>query len=183
MAAMSDRPFPFRAPARTMLAMASDASLVLRERRGLVRVRVNWPPPECGDRNPVLVFLSTEEVPTESVDALCRALCADACVVVLSVRTACRDTATTALEWAADHAAQLEADPGRVLLGGAGRGGALAAQVALRARENGWPALAADVLRVDDETGLCDVAPVLRSAMSSGRARGPKQHDHHEELN
>jgi alpha/beta hydrolase family protein len=183
MTAMHDRPFPFRAPARTMPAMASDASLVLRERRGLVRVRVNWPPPECGDTNPVLVFLSTEDEPTDSVDALCRAICADGCVVVLSVRTACPDTATTALEWAADHAAQLEADPGRVLLGGAGRGGALAAQVALLARENGWPSLAGDVLVVDDEDALCDVAPVLRSAMSSDRARGLKPHDHDEELN
>jgi acetyl esterase/lipase len=166
-----------------MPAMVSDASLVLRERTGLVRVRVNWPPPECGDRNPVLVFLSTDDEPTEDVDSLCRSLCAETCVVVLSVRTACRDTAATALEWAADHAAQLEADPGRVLLGGAGRGGELAAQVAQLARENGWPSLAGDVLRVDDEQGLCDVAPDLRRAMSSGRARGPKQHDHHEELN
>jgi hypothetical protein len=179
MAAMSDRPFPFRARPRTMAAMASDASLVLRERRGLVRVRVNWPPPECGDRHPVLVFLSTDEEPT---DTLCRSLCADACVVVLSVRTGCRDTAVTALEWAADHALQLEADPGRVLLGGAGKGGALAAQVALRARENGWPSLAGDVLLVDEQA-LCDVAPVLRRAMSSGRARGLNRHDHHEELN
>jgi acetyl esterase/lipase len=182
MTAMFDRPFPFRALARTMPAMASDASLVLRERRGLVRVRVNWPPPECGDRNPVLVFLSTDEEPTDTVDALCRSLCTEACVVVLSVRTACRDTAVTALEWAADHAAQLEADPGVVLLGGAGKGGAVAAQVALRARENGWPSLAGDVLLVDDEQALCDVAPVLRRAMSSGRARGLNRHDHHEEL-
>jgi acetyl esterase/lipase len=183
MAVMSDRPFPFRGRARTMPAMASDASLVLRERRGLVRVRVNWPPPECGERNPVLVFLSTDEEPTEDVDSLCRSLCAEACVVVLSLRTACRDTAATALEWAADHAAQLEADPGRVLLGGAGQGGALAAQVARLASENGWPSLAGDVLRVDDEQALCDVAPVLRRAMSTDRARGLRRHDHHEELN
>ena len=28
---------------------------------------------ECGERNPVLVFLSTEAEPTDTVDALCRA--------------------------------------------------------------------------------------------------------------
>jgi alpha/beta hydrolase fold len=176
-----------------MAAMTSDASLVLRERRtgraggrdrlGLVRVRVNWPPPECGGRHPVLVFLSTEQEPTETVDALGRALCAEGCVVVLSVRTDCRDTAATALEWAADHAAQLEADPDTVLLGGVGKGGELAAELASATRENGWPALAGEVLLVDGEQAICDVAPVLRRAMSSGRVLGlNRRYDQYEEL-
>jgi acetyl esterase len=165
-----------------MPAMTSDASLVLRQRRGLVRVRVNWPPPECGACNPVLVFLSTDEEPTDTVDALSRALCAEGCLVVLSVRTACHDTAATALEWAADHAEQLEADPGTVLLGGVGRGGELAARLASSTRANGWPALAGDVLRVEGEQAICDVAPVLRTAMSSGRVLGlNRRHDHNEE--
>jgi alpha/beta hydrolase fold len=156
-AAMRDRPFPSAAAPPTMPVMASDASLMLRERRGVVRVRVNWPPPDCGAPNPVLVFLSTDDEPTESVDALCRALCAAACVVVLSVRTSCPDTAATALEWAADHAAQLEADPDTVLLGGVGNGGALAAQVAVDARERGWPVLAGDVLLLDADQSITDV--------------------------
>ena len=147
-----------------MPAMASDASLMLRERRGLVRVRVNWPAPECGGPNPVLVLLWTDDEPTDRVDALCRALCAQACVVVLSVRTLCRDTAATALEWAADHAADLEADPDTVLLGGVGEGRALATQVALGARERGWPALAGDVLLLDAER-TADIV-----------ARGPFRH-------
>ena len=56
------------------------------------------------------------------------------------------DTATTALEWAADHAIQLEADPGAVLVGGIGEGADLAARVAAGARENGWPELVGEVL-------------------------------------
>ena len=151
--------------------MTSDANLMLRERSGLIRVRVNWPPPECGGPNPVLVFLSTDEEPTDRVDGLCRELCAAACVVVLSVRTACRETAATALEWAADHATQLEADTATMLLGGVGKGGALAAQVALGTRESGWPTLAGDVLLVDGGQPVADVARVLRTALSSGRGR------------
>ena len=152
--------------------MTSDANLVLRERSGLMRVRVNWPPPDCGPRNPVLVFLSTDEEPTDTVDGICRALCAEACVVVLSVRTACRDTAATALEWAADHATQLEADPAAVLVGGVGKGGDLAAQVAHRAREIGWPTLAGDVLLVDGGEPLADAARALRTAMTAPMRRG-----------
>jgi acetyl esterase/lipase len=168
---MRDRPFRLATAPPTMPAMASDASLMLREHSGLVRVRVNWPAPECGAGNPVLVFLSTDDEPTETVDELCRALCAAACVVVLSVRTACRDTAATALEWAADHAAELEGDPATLLLGGVGEGRALAAQVALRARENGWPVLAGDMLLVDAGQPICDA--VLTRAIKSRLSRAP----------
>jgi len=126
--------------------MQRDAGLSLRERNGIVRVRVNWPAPGCPEPLPILVFLSGEDTAAEAVDALCRELSADGCAVVLSVRTAALDTATTALEWAADHATQLEADPGRVLVGGIGTGAGLAAEVAAGAREAGWPELAGEVL-------------------------------------
>ena len=56
------------------------------------------------------------------------------------------DTATTALEWAADHATQLDADPDAVLVGGIGEGADLAARVAAGARVNGWPELVGEVL-------------------------------------
>jgi hypothetical protein len=204
MAAMLDRPFPFRRRPTTMLAMR-DASLSLRERSGIVRVRVNWPTVE--EQPPVLAFLSSDDVRTDTVDALCRALSAEAGILVLSVRTDCLDTATTAVEWTADHASQLDADPATVLVGGIGRGGALAAAVALGAHENGWPELRRQVLIRPDFAGLpdapagvapatvvgisayadrlhdagvdverldaiCDLAPVLRRAMSLDRTPG-----------
>jgi acetyl esterase len=146
MTAMLDRPFPFSAGPTTMPVMQRDAELSLRERNGIVRVRVNWPTPDCPKPAPVLVFLSGDDTAAEAVDARCRELSADHCVVVLSVRTAAVDTATTALEWAADHAAQLEADPDAVLVGGIGEGADLAARVAATARENGWPELVGEVL-------------------------------------
>jgi acetyl esterase/lipase len=175
MAAMLDRPFPFAARAATMAAMAvevhRDASLALRERNGIVRVRVNWPGPGAGDAPPVLVFLSDADVRTDVVDRLCRALCAESHMVVLSVRTACPDTALTALEWTADHATQLEADPDAVLVGGIGRGAALAATVARTARDNGWPELAGQVLLP---------APATSDEFGPDR-RSQLVHDDHEE--
>ena len=105
-----------------------DASLALRERNATMRVRVNWPTADEGAPPPVLVFFSEADVLTDTVDAVCRGLCAEANLVVLSVRkTADPDTATTALEWTADHATELQADPAAVLVGGIGRGGGLAA--------------------------------------------------------
>jgi hypothetical protein len=146
MTAMLDRPFPFWGGPSTIQGMQRDADLSLRERNGIVRVRVNWPTPDCPKPAPVLVFLSGDDTLAEAVDARCRELSADHCLVVLSVRTAAVVTATTALEWAADHATQLDADPGAVLVGGIGEGADLAARVAAGARENGWPELVGEVL-------------------------------------
>ena len=110
-----------------MAVMQRDADLSLRERNGIVRVRVNWPTPDCPKPAPVLVFLSGDDTRAEAVDVRCRELSADHCLVVLSVRTDAFDTARTALEWAADHATQLDADPDAVLVGGIGEGADLAA--------------------------------------------------------
>jgi len=55
-------------------------------------------------------------------------------------------TRRVALEWAADHAAALEADAGRLYVGGLGTGAALAAAAALQARDRCWPAVAGQVL-------------------------------------
>jgi acetyl esterase len=51
--------------------------------------------------------------------------------------------AATALEWAADHAAELDADPARLLVAGEGLGAGLAAAVCLHARDQGSPSRAA----------------------------------------
>ena len=71
-------------------------------------------------------------------------------VVVLSptYRPVAPDPHAAALEdslatvhWAADHAAELGADPGRLLVAGLGFGGRVAAAVARQAQEDGWPAV------------------------------------------
>ena len=77
----------------------------------------------------------------------CRRLSEDYGLLVLAVRClAGAHDGMTVLEWAAEHAAELGADPGRLLVAGQGAGGAIAAAVVSQARAAGWPevALAAD---------------------------------------
>jgi acetyl esterase len=61
------------------------------------------------------------------------------------VEVAVRD-AVTALEWAADHAAELDADPARLLVAGEGLGAGLAVAVSLHARDQGWPVIGRQLL-------------------------------------
>lgn len=80
----------------------------------------------------------------ESHDGLCRMICHDAAIHVLSVdyrlapeyrAPAAVDDCVAAYRWALTHAADLGADPSRIAVGGDSAGGNLAALVALRSRE------------------------------------------------
>jgi acetyl esterase len=84
----------------------------------------------------------------ESHDGLCRMICRDAAIHVLSVdyrlapehkAPAAVDDCVAAYQWALGHAAELGADPSRIGVGGDSAGGTLAALVALRSREEGIP--------------------------------------------
>jgi acetyl esterase len=84
----------------------------------------------------------------ESHDGLCRLICRDAAVHVLSVdyrlapehkAPAAVDDCVAAYRWAREHAAELGADPSRIGVGGDSAGGNLAALVALRSRQQGIP--------------------------------------------
>lgn len=79
-------------------------------------------------------------------DSLCRLLCRDAGVHVLSVdyrlapehrAPAAVADAHAAYRWALDHAAEMGADPARVAVGGDSAGGNLAAVVSILARDDG----------------------------------------------
>jgi hypothetical protein len=120
-------------------------------------VRVRWP---TGARTvgPLAVFLPDVD-PQNGVDPaddeLCRRLCAGVGAVVLcaplrSPRLGLSDSslerAASVLEWSADHAAELGADPNRLLLADAGAGAAAAVVLALRARDRGWPRIARQLL-------------------------------------
>jgi len=91
----------------------------------------------------------------ESHDGLCRMICRDAAIHVLSVdyrlapehkAPAAVDDCVAAYRWALGHAADLGADPSRIGVGGDSAGGNLAALVALRSREDGIPQPALQVL-------------------------------------
>jgi acetyl esterase len=82
----------------------------------------------------------------ESHDGLCRMICGDAAIHVLSVEyrrapehkaPAAVDDCVAAYRWALGHAAALGADPSRIGVGGDSAGGNLAALVALRSRDEG----------------------------------------------
>jgi acetyl esterase len=96
-------------------------------------------------------------------DDLCRLICRDGGVHVLSVdyrlapehkAPAGPDDAFAAFQWALGHAAELGADPEKVAVGGDSAGGNLAALVSQRARNDGTPLPALQLL-IYPATHLC----------------------------
>ncbi|RKN04610.1 alpha/beta hydrolase [Streptomyces radicis] len=87
------------------------------------------------------------DIPLEWLDAL------GAVVVSVDHRLAPEATGTTLVDdcyqgllWIAEHAAELNVDPARIVVAGISAGGGLAAGVTLMARDLGTPAIAAQVL-------------------------------------
>jgi alpha/beta hydrolase family protein len=128
-----------------------EADLRLRSNAGPMRTRVWWPA-ASGPGTGLLLFLSDprlgelpwlRELATTARIVVVAAPCAhdEDAVVRASLREA-----MTALEWAADHAAQLEADPGRLIVGGIGMGAALANAAAAEAGARAWPCVARQLL-------------------------------------
>jgi acetyl esterase len=88
-------------------------------------------------------------------DPVCRALCAGAECVVISVGyrlapehrfPAAIDDSLAATRWVAAHAAGIGGDPARIAVAGDSEGGNLAAVTALRARDEGGPTLRGQLL-------------------------------------
>jgi acetyl esterase len=188
---MRDRPFPFSREQRTMAAMTAPvlelpptrqlrrvAELRLRSRTGPLQARVAWPAPT--DRPPALLVFFPD--PARDADSLCRALCRLAGVVVLAATprsgpaepaSSAFDDAAAVLGWAADHAEELDADPGRLIVGGERAGAALAAAVTLHARDQWWPAIARQLLihpELDAWRASVPYASSLRTAPVAGSA-------------
>jgi acetyl esterase/lipase len=130
------------------------AELQLRGPAGPLPARVCWPVPSPGAAPPpLLVFHPGDPTPADDDGALCRGLCAHAGFVVLwTTAPATLDGAAAATAWAADHAAELDADPARLLVGGRGAGAGRAAHVAVAAREEGWPVLTRQLLVLPEDT-------------------------------
>ena len=104
---------------------------------------------------PLLLWLSDPDSITAAENAvvLGRLLAAKAPVVVLAVWVPPAPGPSlgwgdemAALEWAAEHAQELDADPRQLLLAGHDVAGGRAAWLAIRAAEGGWPELHGQLL-------------------------------------
>ncbi len=154
------------------ITVRRSADLRLRVGGGPIPVRVRWPAsPVLGSPPPAVVVLADPSGTAAAVadDALCDGLCAGLGALVLRVSwtgrrdespEAALERAAGALEWAADHAVELDGDPRRVLVAGRARAAAAAIGLALRARDHGWPPLVGQVLVVTRPcAGDREVAP------------------------
>jgi acetyl esterase len=159
------------------------AEVQLRGPGGPLAARAYWPAPHDPVMAPALLVLlpggaSDDVDAVDAVDALCRGACADIGVVVLSPTSratpgpqgATFADALAAVRWAADHAAELGADAGRLLLAGTGLGGRLVAAVARQAQDDGWPVV---THQVSIEQGTAErmrqaLARSLRPALGPG---------------
>jgi acetyl esterase/lipase len=141
------------------------ADLQLRGSTSPLPVRVYWPGQATSQPAPLLVFCMVGA----GAEALCRSLSEDLGLLVLAVSCpAGAQNGTTALEWAAEHAAELGGDPERLLVAGHGAGRGVAAAVASQARAAGWP----DVVLAAGR-GDAQLLEAVRRAMNTGGRHRP----------
>jgi hypothetical protein len=162
-AVMHTRPFPSRWYRCQRRGMPPNriADLRLRGNTSPLPVRVYWPGQAASRPVPLLVFCMAGAGAEES----CRSLSEDLGLLILAVSCpAGAQDGMTALEWAAEHAAELGADPGRLLVAGQGAGSAVAAAVASRARAAGWPAVMLAAGRSD-----ADLSEAVRRSLAGQR--------------
>jgi hypothetical protein len=94
----------------------------------------------------ILLVDAGEAGATAHGEYVCRFISETLGVVSLNVACGGLEDGATAIEWTADHAAQLGADGGPLLLAGVHAGAAAAAALAIQARDSGWPDVARQVL-------------------------------------
>lgn len=124
---------------------------------GPVGIRIYWPPGDS-ERSPVVLFFHgggfvMGDLDTHDGTARQHAVGADAIVVSVDYRLAPEhpypaavEDAWAATRWVAEHGADLGADPSRIALAGDSAGGTIAAATAQRARDEGGPPVAFQLL-------------------------------------
>ena len=120
------------------------AQLRLRGDDGPLSAQLVWPAGDARVRGAVMVVLFDAGEPDAvgHAELVCRSA-ADS-PGILSLSAACRpghelEDGARSLEWTADHAAQLGVEGAGLILAGLHGAAAIAAALAIRARDDGWP--------------------------------------------
>ena len=137
---------------------------------------MHWPAPVGAAEPPALVvlFVDIGQSDEEACVGIVAGLVGRLGAVVLTVEATHAIEAHATVSWAADHAAELGADPRRLVIVGAAGAAALAERVAELALDEGWPPL----LRValiwphdDPGVALDDLAGVLTAGPAGADPR------------
>lgn len=139
------------------------AALALRFGGRRVDARVCWPQSQAPRTGSPLIFVPSLAA-AANPDPLCRLLCSAAAGVVVALPCppdTDHDHELEALGWAVDHGAELGAQPEHLMVAGEGAGGARAACLAIRARDDRWPPLHRQILLHPTFTQTCPMPSML----------------------
>ena len=164
--------------------VASTEDRVIPGPGGDIRIRIYRPDAQSGHAVTVFFHGSGFVICSiESHDDMCRQLCRRAGTVVVSVDyrlapehkfPAAHVDCLAATRWVAEHAAEFGGDAARLAVAGDSAGGTMAAVTALRARDEGGPAICAQLL-------LYPVTDHVSDPANSGTSAQRSRHASHEE--
>ena len=146
------------------------AELHLRGSAGPLQTHILWP--RSGPATPPVAVLCPGGGPAG--EDLGHALCGAGLLLVTVPSAKSAADVAGVVEWVGDHGVELGADPGRLLVAGAGRGAEMAAAVAIHVRDQGWPPISLQVL-VEPEFArfpaddLARIAPAVIVGEGGGR--------------
>jgi hypothetical protein len=128
------------------MTLVADLRLRFGQTRLPARVYLPLPAASAAEETPLVIWLTGRN----GRDVLCRELSAAAVAVVLELGRREGGSAggceVATLGWAVEHARELGAHPDRLFVGGQLVGAALAARLAVDARDCGWPVVCRQVL-------------------------------------
>jgi alpha/beta hydrolase fold len=139
------------------MTLVAELRLRFGETRPPARVYLPSPSARAAGGTSLVIWLNGRN----ARDVLCRQLSATAAAAVLELGRSEAGSAAgyevATLGWAAEHARELGADPEKLVVGGQLAGAALAARLAVDARDSGWPVVSRQVLVRPEFSDSCPV--------------------------